>query len=163
VQRMWLALAVLCILPAVHAAADTARQIADRADPLVRTLEALYASSMEVALTGDLETYWRFRTTSSRNRPPLLDRQRLPLFAQMLPPLGSLKFLRMDVTRGVARSLYRWPREDMVRYTLVVYRIEQKEWKIDSVLVRTDKLNNPREAQLMEELRRRAATMQNPK
>jgi hypothetical protein len=161
--RGWLLLALLCLLPAAHAAADGARQIADRNDPLVRTLEALYTRSMQIALTGDLDAYWRFRTASSKDRPPMLDRQRLQLFAQMLPPLGSLRFLRMDVTRGTARSLHRWPREDMIRYTVIIYRIEQKEWKIDSVLVRTDKPNNPREAQLMEELRRRAAGMQAPK
>jgi hypothetical protein len=60
----------------------------------------------------------------------------------------------------MARALYRWPREDMVRYTIIVYRTEPTDWKIDSIVVKTDVVNNPREAQIMEDLRRRAAAEQ---
>jgi hypothetical protein len=149
--------ALLFLLLCAEAAAEPSRSITKRDDPLVRTLEAVYAKSMEVALTGNIDAYWRFRTAASRERPPQLTAERLPLFAQMLPPLSALKFVRTDVTRGMARSLYRWPRDDMVRYTIVVYRTEPTDWKIDSIVVKTDVGNNPREAQIMEDLRRRAA------
>ena len=147
----------LFLLLCTAAAAEPSRQITRRDDPLVRTLEAVYAKSMQVAVTGDIEAYWRFRTTASKGRPPQLTAERLPLFAQMLPPLSALQFVRMDATRGMARVLYRWPRDDMVRYTIVVYRTEPTDWKIDSIMVKTDVASNPREAQIMEDLRRRAA------
>lgn len=152
--------ALLCLLVCGEPSADPSKQITKRVDPLVRTLEALYAKSMAVALTGDLDAYWRLRTAGSKDRPPTLTRERLPLFAQMLPPLDSLSFVRMDVTNDMARALYRWPREDMVRYTVVVYRTEHGEWKIDSIAVKTDKVSNPREAEIMEEIRRRAVAAQ---
>lgn len=136
--------------------AQSPKQINQRADPLVRTLEALYAKSMEVALTGNLDTYWPLRTAASRDRPPTLSRERLPLFAQMLPPLESLGFVRMDVTGRMARALYRWPRTDMTRYTVIVYQIEQGSWRIDSILVKTDPVSNPQQAEMMEKLRHRA-------
>jgi hypothetical protein len=149
--------ALLFLLLCAEAAADPSKQITKRTDPLVRVLETVYVKSMEVALTGDIEAYWRFRTVASRARPPMLNRERLPLFAQMLPPLGSMRFVRIDTSRGMARALYRWPREDMARYTVVVYRKEEGEWKIDSIVVKTDIVNDPREAEIMEEVRRRAA------
>jgi hypothetical protein len=136
--------------------AQSPKQISQRADPLVRTLEALYAESMEVALTGDLDAYWLLRTAASRDRPPTLSRERLPLFAQMLPPLESLGFVRMDATGKTARALYRWPRTDMTRYTVIVYQVERGLWKIDSILVRTDPVSNLQEAEMTEKLRRRA-------
>jgi hypothetical protein len=136
--------------------AQSPKQINQRTDPLVRSLEALYAKSMEVALDGDLEAYWRLRTSASRSRPPMLTRELLPLFARMLPPLDSLGFVRLDTAGKMARALYRWPREDMTRYTVVVYLVEQNGWKIDSILVKTDPVSNPREAEMMEKLRRRA-------
>jgi hypothetical protein len=149
--------ALLFLLSCTEAAGEPPRQITKRTDPLVRTLEALYAKSMEVALTGDLDAYGRFRTAASRERPPQLTAERLPLFAQMLPPLSTLQFVRMDTAHGMARVLYRWPRNDMIRYTIVVYRTEPTDWKIDSIVVKTDVVSNPREAQIMEDLRRRAA------
>ena len=152
--------ALILLLLCADAVADTSKQISRRTDPLVRTLEAVYAKSMEVALTGDIDAYWRYRTVASRERPPMLNRERLQLFAQMLPPLDALQFVRMDTSRGMARALYRWPRTDMARYTVVVYRNEQGEWKIDSIVVKTDIVSNPREAEMMEELRRRAAAAQ---
>jgi hypothetical protein len=135
--------------------AQSPKQINQRADPLVRSLEALYAKSMEIALTGDLDAYWRLRTVGSRNRPPTLTRERLPLFARMLPPLDSLSFVRMDTTGKMARALYRWPRAELTRYTVIVYVVEQDAWRIDSILVKTDPVSNPREAETMEKLRRR--------
>ena len=149
--------ALLFLLLCTEAAAEPSRQITKRTDPLVHTLETVYAKSMEVALTGNIEAYWRFRTAASRERPPQLTAERLPLFAQMLPPLSALQFVRMDVAHGMARALYRWPRDDMVRYTIVVYRTEPTDWKIDSIVVKTDIVSNPREAQIMDDLRRRAA------
>ena len=150
--------ALLCLLVCGEPSADPSKQITKRLDPLVRTLEAVYAKSMAVALTGDLDAYWRFRTAASKDRPPTLTSERLPLLAQMLPPLDSLTFIRMEVTKDMARAQYRWPREDMLRYTVVVYRAEGGEWKIDSIAVKTDKISDPRDAEIMEELRRRAAS-----
>jgi hypothetical protein len=152
--------ALVFLLLCAEAAADPSKQITKRADPLVHALETVYAKSMEVALTGNIEAYWRFRTVASRQRPPMLDRERLPLFAQMLPPLGSLQFVRTDTSRGMARALYRWPRADMARYTVIVYRNEEGEWKIDSIVVKTDIVNDPRQAEIMEEVLRRAAAAQ---
>ena len=157
VRRVTLLVASLFLFSSVGGTAESSKQITKRNDPLVRTLEAVYSKSMEVALTGDLEAYWHFRTAASKQRPPQLTAERLPLFAQMLPPLGALQFVRMDAAQGMARALYRWPRSDMVRYTIVVYRTEPTDWKIDSIVVKTDIVNNPREAQIMEDLRRRAA------
>jgi hypothetical protein len=136
--------------------AESPKQINQQADPLVRTLEALYARSMEVALTGDLDAYWRLRTAASRTRPPTLTSERLPLFARMLPPLESLSFVRLDGNGKMARALYRWPRADVTRYTVIVYLVEQDAWRIDSILVKTDPVSNPHEAEMMEKLRRRA-------
>ena len=135
--------------------AEAARQIKKQNDALVRSLEALYAKSMETARAGDLDAYWRWRTASSRERPPRLTKSLLPLFAGMLPALGTLQFVRMDTSGPMARALYRWPREDMARYTVVVYRIEDGEWKIDSITVRTDTVPAPQEHVLAQKLRER--------
>lgn len=136
--------------------AQSPKQINQRTDPLVRSLEQLYAKSMEVALSGDFEAYWGLRTAASRNRPPTLTREHLPLFARMLPALESLNFVRLDTTGKMARALYRWPRTDMTRYTEIVYLMERDTWKIDSILVKTDPVSNPREAEMVEKLRQRA-------
>ena len=147
--------ALVSLLACEPGMAQSPKQINQRADPLVRSLEALYARSMEVALTGDLDAYWPLRTAGSRNRPPTLTRERLPLFARMLPPLESLSFVRLDAGGKMARALYRWPRADMTRYTVIVYLVEQDVWRIDSILVKTDPVSNPHEAEMMEKLRRR--------
>jgi hypothetical protein len=147
---MLLAFLLVLVPPA---AAESARQIKKQDDALVRSLEALYAKSMQVARRGDLDAYWRWRTNSSRDRPPRLTRPLLPLFAGMLPALGTLQFVRMDTNSQTARALYKWPREDMARYTVVVYRIEDGEWKIDSITVRTDAVSNPQEHALAQKLR----------
>jgi hypothetical protein len=156
VRRLIVVHALVSLIVCGTCIAQSPKQINQGADPLVRSLEALYAKSMEVALTGDLDAYWRLRTTGSRDRPPMLTRERLPLFARMLPPLDSLSFVRLDTTGKMARALYRWPRADMTRYTVIVYLLEQGAWRIDSILVKTDPVSNPREAEMMEKLRRRA-------
>jgi hypothetical protein len=149
------AYALVSLLACGTSLAESTKQINQQADPLVRSLEALYARSMEVALTGDLDAYWRLRTAASQSRPPTLTRERLPLFARMLPPLESLSFVRLDGNGKMARALYRWPRADMTRYTVIVYLVEQDAWRIDSILVKTDPVKNPREAEMLEKLRRR--------
>ena len=148
--------ALVALLAYQTCMAQSPKQINQRTDPLVRSLEGLYAKSMDLALTGDLEAYWGLRTAASPNRPPTLTRERLPLFAAMLPALESLSFVRLDTTGKMARALYRWPRADMIRYTEIVYLMEQDNWKIDSILVKTDPVSNPREAEMAEKLRRRA-------
>lgn len=148
--------AIALLFISAAAWAQTPRQATKPSDPLVRALEALYAKSMDIASTGDLDAYWKLRTVASRDRPPRLTPQLLPLFAQMLPPLSTLRFVRMDNTGGMARALYRWPREDVVRYTVIVYRVEDKEWKIDSVLVKTDVRQEARESEFTEQVKQRS-------
>jgi hypothetical protein len=122
----------------------------------VRSLEALYAESMQVARTGDLDAYWRLRTAASKDRPPRLTRELLPLFGTMLPPLDSLNFVRIDSTGAAARALYRWPRNDMARYTVIVYRVEDKGWKIDSISVKSDGHGDALKSELPDQVKRRA-------
>jgi hypothetical protein len=148
--------ALVSLLALETGMAESPKQIEQRTDPLVRSLEALYARSMEVALTGDLDAYWQLRTAASRSRPPTLTRERLPLLARMLPPLESLSFVRLDGNGKMARALYRWPRADMTRYTVIVYLVEQAVWRIDSIVVKTDPVSNPHEAEMVEKLRQRA-------
>ena len=114
-------------------AADT---ISDRSAPLVRELEARYNQSMQAARRGDVDAYWRMRTASSRSRPPLLDAARLRLLADLLPPLETLHFVRLDATGKTARTLYRWRKEDVAQYSVITYRMEAGAWKIDDVSVR---------------------------
>jgi len=147
VVRSGLLSSAIALLLVASAWAQTPRQITKQADPLVRGLESLYAKSMDLARAGDLDAYWKLRTAASKDRPPRLTRELLPLFAEMLPPLDTLKFVRMDSAGGTARALYRWPREDVARYTVIVYRMEDKEWKIDSVVVRTDVHRAARESE----------------
>jgi hypothetical protein len=147
----------LCALAMIgtDALAEQARQIKSQDHALVRSLETLYAKSMETARTGDLDGYWRWRTLASRDRPPHLTKPLLPVFAAMLPALSTLQFVRMDSTSSTARALYRWPREDVARYTVVVYRVESGEWKIDSINVRTDSAASAQEQQFATQLRQR--------
>jgi len=154
--RKLIAALMLLLLPAV-ALAQASRQITKRSDPLVRSLEALYAESMQVARTGDLDAYWRLRTAASKDRPPHLTRELLPLFATMLPPLDTLNFVRIDSSAATARALYRWPRNDMARYTVIVYRVEDKAWKIDSILVKSDVHGDALKTDLPDQAKQRAA------
>ena len=149
-----LAIAFLSVL-STSGHAESARQIKQQNDALVRSLEGIYARSMDVARSGDVDAYWRWRTVASRDRPPRLTKPLLPMFADMLPGLQTLQFVRMDTTPQMARALYKWPREDMARYTVVVYRIEGGEWKIDSIAVRTDSTSTAQEQQLAQKLRQR--------
>ena len=155
IRGLDLMLVAFLLVLAAPAGAESARQIKKQDDALVRSLEALYAKAMQVARSGDLDAYWRWRTSSSRDRPPRLTRPLLPLFAGMLPALGTLQFVRMDTNSQTARALYKWPREDVARYTVVVYRVEDGEWKIDSITVRTDAVSNPQEQLLAQKLRER--------
>ena len=122
--------------PAAPAPAADAGTISDRGAPLVRELEARYNQSMQAARRGDVDAYWGMRTASSRNRPPLLDAARLRLLADLLPPLETLHFVRLDATGKTARALYRWRKEDVAQYSVITYRMEAGAWKIDDVSVR---------------------------
>jgi hypothetical protein len=148
------AIAVLLLLPG-SAPAGSARQAKKQNDTLVRSLEGIYAKLMDAARAGDLDGYYRWRTSASRDRPPRLTKPLLPVFADMLPALRTLQFVRIDTTPQMVRALYRWPREDMARYTVVVYRLEEGDWKIDSITVRTDAIANAQEQQLAQKLRQR--------
>jgi len=97
-------LASLLLAVTLPASAESARQIKKQNDPLVRSLEGLYAKSMDTARAGDFDAYWRWRTASSRERPPRLTKSLLPLFAGMLPALGTLQFVRMDAAGQMARD-----------------------------------------------------------
>lgn len=127
---------LLLAMAGAAAAAQGASIISDRGAPLVRELEARYGQSMQAARRGDLEGYWRLRTAASRTRPPALDSARLRLLADLLPPLQSLIFVRLDTTDKMARALYRWRKEDVAQYSVIVYRMEQGEWKLDDFSVR---------------------------
>jgi hypothetical protein len=121
----------------VPAPAADANTISERDAPLVRELEARYNQSMQAARRGDVNAYWGMRTASSRSRPPLLDAARLRLLADLLPPLETLRFVRLDATEKTARALYRWrKKEDVAQYSVITYRREAGEWKIDDLTVR---------------------------
>jgi hypothetical protein len=118
------------------APAADANTISDRSAPLVRELEARYNQSMQAARRGDADAYWSMRTASSRGRPPLLDAARLRLLADLLPPLETLHFVRLDATGKTARALYRWRKQDVAQYSVITYRMEAGDWKIDDITVR---------------------------
>lgn len=125
-----------CLLVGGPGLAATPTTITDRNAPLVKQLELRYDRSIATARSGDLNAYWTHRTAASRTRPPALDSERLRLLAQLLPPLERLQFVRLDATAQTARALYRWRRQDVVQYTVIVYRVEQGEWKIDDFSVK---------------------------
>lgn len=129
-------------LLAFGAMAETPTAITNPSAPLVKQLEACYAKSIGVARTGDLDAYWRTRTAASKARPPALDSTRLRLLADLLPPLESLQFVRLDAAGKTARALYRWRKEDTAQFTVVVYRMEDGEWKLDDFTVKRG-LNTP--------------------
>lgn len=118
------------------AAAQAAREGPQAQTALLRDLESRYAQCMEAARRGDQTTYWRLRTAASRTRQPALDTGRIRLLADLLPPLESLEFVRLDANVKTARTLYRWRTPDVVQYSVIVYRMERGEWKLDDVSVR---------------------------
>jgi hypothetical protein len=131
------------LLSAFGAMAETPTAITNPGAPLVKQLEACYAKSIGAARTGDLDAYWRTRTAASKTRPPTLDSTRLRLLADLLPPLESLQFVRLDTAGKTARALYRWRKEDTAQFTVVVFRMEGDEWKVDDFTVKRLGLNTP--------------------
>jgi hypothetical protein len=131
------------LLSAFGAMAETPAAITNPAAPLVKQLEACYAKSIGAARTGDLDAYWRTRTVASKTRPPALDSTRLRVLADLLPPLESLQFVRLDTAGKTARALYRWRKEDTAQFTVVVFRMEGDEWKVDDFTVKRLGLNTP--------------------
>jgi hypothetical protein len=134
-QLLYIGLGWVSLL-AFGAMAETPSAITNPSAPLVKQLEACYARSIGVARTGDLDAYWRTRTTASKTRPPALDSTRLRLLADLLPPLQSLQFVRLDTSGKTARALYRWRKEDSAQFTVVVYRMEDGDWKVDDFTVK---------------------------
>jgi hypothetical protein len=138
--RIWL---VVALLAAEAASAQDQRSPSKTEAALLRELEARYAQCMDAARRGDLPAYWRLRTAASRTRPPVLDAGRIRLLAELLPPLQSLEFVRLDANPKTARTLYRWRTEDVAQYSVVVYRLEQGAWKLDDVSVRRSVAKSP--------------------
>jgi hypothetical protein len=87
---------------------------------------------------------------ASRSRPPALDSVRLKMLAELLPALDTLQFVRLDATGKMARALYRWRKQDAAQYTVIVYRLEQGEWKIDDFSVRRSGMAAPPQRTLSE-------------
>lgn len=139
-----------CLLAALTGRAAAPEVITDPAAPLVKQLELRFASSLAAARTGDPDAYWSHRTVASRSRPPMLDSMRLKMLAELLPPLDTLQFVRLDSTGKMARALYRWRKQDAAQYTVIVYRIEQGEWKIDDFSVRRSGMPAPPKQTLSE-------------
>lgn len=125
-----------CLLAALTGQAAAPEAITDPQAPLVKQLEDRFASSLAAAREGDADAYWSHRTVAARGRPPALDSMRLKMLAELLPPLDTLQFVRLDANGKVARALYRWRKQDAAQYTVIVYRVEQGEWKIDDFSVR---------------------------
>jgi hypothetical protein len=109
-------------------------------EALLRELESRYSQAMDAARRGDVDGYWQFRTDASRSRPPALDAARIRLLADLLPPLSAMEFVRLDATPKTARALYRWRKSDVAQYSVLVYRVERGEWKLDDVSVRRNAL-----------------------
>ena len=150
-QRLASALAGLaCLAAALTAMAAAPEVITDPSAPLVKQLEMRFASSLIAARNGDAEAYWSHRTVASRSRPPALDSVRLKMLADLLPALDTLQFVRLDSTGSVARALYRWRKQDAAQYTVVVYRVEQGEWKIDDFSVKRSGMSAPPRQNLSE-------------
>jgi hypothetical protein len=110
-------------------------------EALLRDLESRYEQCMDAARRGDMEAYLRLRTDASRNRPPALDADRIRLLAGLLPPLSTLEFVRLDANDKTARALYRWRKADVAQYSVLVYRVERGEWKLDDFSVRRSTAN----------------------
>jgi len=150
-QRVATALAgFACLVAALTGLAAAPEVITDPLAPLVKKLEMRFASSLTAARSGDEEAYWSHRTQAARARPPALDSVRLKMLADLLPALDTLQFVRLDSTGSVARALYRWRKQDTAQYTVVVYRVEQGEWKIDDFSVKRSGMPAPSRQTLSE-------------
>jgi hypothetical protein len=132
-----------CLLVALTGLPAAPETVTNPDAPLVKELEMRFASSLAAARNGDEDAYWGYRTAASRNRPPALDSMRLKMLAELLPPLDALQFVRLDSTGKMARALYRWRKRDAAQYTVIVYRVEQGEWKIDDFAVKRSGMAPP--------------------
>jgi hypothetical protein len=161
-MKQLVSIALGCVLLlALGAMAENPAAITNPGAPLVKQLEACYAKSISMARTGDLDAYWRTRTAASKTRPPTLDSTRLRLMADLLPPLESLQFVRLDTAGKTARALYRWRKEDTAQFTVVVFRMEGDEWKVDDFSVKRLGLNTP-DSGLLPQARARTNTGAKP-
>jgi hypothetical protein len=126
---------IVCALTAsvLAQAVDT---ITNQRDPLVQQLETRYRESLDVAARGDVETYRKYRTTAPSRLSVPSNGDVLKVFSGMLPPLDSMDFVRVDASGPLARALYRWRRADVTRFTTIVFRMEQGEWKIYDLAVK---------------------------
>jgi hypothetical protein len=134
---------VIAVVVSQAALAQGHRSEANGEQALQRGLETRYAQCMQAARRGDIEAYWRLRTEASRRRPPELDATRIRLLADLLPPLEALQFVRLDASGKTARMLYRWRNDDIAQYSVIVYRMERGEWKLDDVSVRRSLARQP--------------------
>lgn len=120
----------------VSALAQAVTTITNQRDPLVQQLETRYRESLEVASRGDVEAYRRYRTAAPSRLSVPSNGEVLKMFSGMLPPLHTMDFVRVDSSGELARALYRWRRTDVTRFTTIVFRLEQGEWKIYDLAVK---------------------------
>jgi hypothetical protein len=125
----------ICALSS-SALAQAVTTITNRQDPLVQQLETRYRQSLEVASKGDVEAYRRYRTAAAGRLSVPSNGEVLKMFSGMLPPLDTMDFVRLDSSGQLARALYRWRRTDATRFTTIVFRMEQGEWKIYDLAVK---------------------------
>jgi hypothetical protein len=133
----------MAVLTSQAAWAQSPRAEAQAEQALQRELETRYAHCMLAARRGDIEGYWRLRTEASRRRPPTFDAGRIRLLAELLPSLETLQFVRLDASGKTARMLYRWRNDEVAQYSVIVYRMERGEWKLDDVSVRRSVARQP--------------------
>ena len=138
--------AMLCVQTALAEQRSPAETSELANEALLRELESRYQACIAAAQRGDLDTYLRLRTETSRHRPPTLDAQRIRLLAVLLPPLSTLDFVRLDANDRTARALYRWRKGDAAQYSVLVFRVEQGEWKLDDFSVRRTPVSAARAA-----------------
>jgi hypothetical protein len=122
---------------ALSASAQAVTTITNRQDPLVQQLEARYRESLQVAARGDVEAYRKYRAATPSRLSLPTNGEVLKMFSGMLPPLDAMDFVRVDSGGQLARALYRWRRADATRFTTIVFRMEQGEWKIYDLAVRS--------------------------
>jgi hypothetical protein len=130
--RLTLTVCALAAATLAHAVTT----ITNQRDPLVQQLEARYRESLEVASRGDVENYRKYRTAAPSRLSVPSNSEVLKMFSGMLPPLDTMDFVRVDSSGQLARALYRWRRTDVTRFTTIVFRLEQGEWKIYDLAVK---------------------------